>query len=521
MALLRSVATVGGYTMVSRVLGFVRDVLTAAYLGAGPVADAFFIAQRLPNLFRSLFAEGAFSAAFVPIFAGKIAAEGRPAAKRFAEDALALLLTALVLFLALGEAAMPWFLHVIAPGFATDPDKYALTVALTRITFPYLLFISLVSLLGGILNSVERFAAVAATPALLNIFLIGGLLLAKPMGWEVGHTQAWAISLAGFAQFVWLIASSKAVGLAPDLPMPRLTPEVKRLLRLMAPGVFGAGVTQINLLVSTAIASLLPGGAVSYLYYADRLNQLPLGVVGIAVGTAILPPLSRHVRRGEEEAARATQNRGIELALLLTLPAAAALAVAAEPILAVLFERGAFGHKETLATAHALAAYAAGLPAFVLVKVLAPAFFARHDTATPVKVAVVAMVTNAALTVGLMFAFHRAGNAHVGNAIATSVAGWTNALLLLFLLGRRGYFAFDERARRTLPRIILAALGMALLLAGGETLAAPLLRPGSVIGILALAVLVCAGIGAFGALAVLVGAAEWRDLARRLRRQAA
>lgn len=509
MALLRSVATVGGYTMMSRVLGFVRDVLTAAVLGAGPVADAFFIALRLPNLFRSLFAEGAFSSAFVPLFAGRIATDGKRAARLFAEDALAVLLAALLLFVALGEAAMPWLIDVMAPGFAADPAKRALTIELTRITFPYLLYISLVALLGGVLNSVERFAAVAATPVLLNLFLIAALVGARTLGWLPGHALAWAVTLAGFAQFLWLMAACRAAGMALRLPRPRLTPEVKRLLALMAPGVFGAGVTQLNLLVSTAVASLLPGGAVSYLYYADRLNQLPLGVVGIAVGTAILPPLSRQVRTGLEAEAKHTQNRGVELALLLTLPAAVALAVLAEPILAVLFQRGAFGPAETRATAAALAAFAAGLPAFVLVKVLAPGFFARHDTTTPVKIAAAAMVVNAVLTVALMWPL-----AHVGNALATSIAGWTNALLLFELLRRRGHFALDAAARRRLPRIAAAALGMGAVLYGAALALAPAIEARGLAGMGALAALVAAGLASFALLAILLGAATREELKR-------
>jgi hypothetical protein len=322
MSLLRSVFTVGSYTLLSRVMGFVRDILTAALLGAGPVADAFFVAQRLPNLFRSLFAEGAFSAAFVPLFAGTMAVRGKETARIFAEDALAVLLAALLIFVLAGEILMPWVMTVIAPGFGDDPEKFALAVALARITFPYLLFIALVALQGGVLNSVDRFAAAAATPTLLNLFLIAALLMMRRFGWHDGRALAWAITGAGLAQFLWLMFSCTRAGLGLRLPWPRLTPEVRRTLWIMGPGAVGAGVTQVNLLISTALASFLPGGSVSYLYYADRLNQLPLGVVGIAVGTAILPPLSRQLRLGEHAAAVTTQNRGLELALLLTLPAA-------------------------------------------------------------------------------------------------------------------------------------------------------------------------------------------------------
>ena len=341
MTLLRSVATVGSYTLISRIFGFVRDILTAAILGAGPVADAFFVAQRLPNLFRSLFAEGAFSAAFVPLFAGTMAEQGTEAARLFAEDALAVLLAALLGFVLLGEIFMPEVMQMIAPGFSAEPDKFDLAVDLARITFPYLLFIALVALQGGVLNSVDRFAAAAATPVLLNLFLIAALLLMRRFGWRDGRALAWAVTAAGFAQFLWLMFSCGRAGLALRLPLPRLTPAVRRTLAVMAPGTIGAGVTQLNLLISTALASFLPGGSVSYLYYADRLNQLPLGVVGIAVGTAILPSLSRQVRLAQLTDAVATQNRGIELALLLTLPAAVALALLATPILAVLFQRGA------------------------------------------------------------------------------------------------------------------------------------------------------------------------------------
>jgi len=513
MALLRSVATVGSYTLVSRVLGFIRDILTAAILGAGPVADAFFVAQRLPNLFRSLFAEGAFSAAFVPLASGELAEGGAPAVRAFAEEAFAVLFAVLLGFVLIGEIIMPAVMGVIAPGFGAESGKFDLTVTLSRITFPYLLFISLTALQGGLLNAVDRFAAPAATPILLNLFLIAALLLMVRFGWSDGRALAWALSAAGVAQFLWLMLSCARAGVALRLRLPRLTPRVTETLRIMAPGILGAGVTQINLVISTALASLLAGGSVSYLYYADRLNQLPLGVVGIAVSTAILPPLSRQVHSGDRAGALATQNRGVELALLLTLPAAAALVALAHPILAVLFERGAFGPTEAAATAAALAAYAAGLPAFVLVKVLAPGFYAHRDTATPVKVAVVAVVVNLALTLVLMRFL-----AHVGVAIALSAAGWMQALVLLSLLARHGHFRLDRRARANIPRIAAAALGMAAILAGLRALLAPALAGPTVLRLGALAALIAAGLVAFGALIVTLGVTDWRELRGRLMR---
>ena len=516
MALLRSVATVGSYTLVSRVFGFVRDILTAAILGAGPVADAFFVAQRLPNLFRALFAEGAFSAAFVPLASGALAEGGKPAAREFAEQAFAVLASVLFVFVVVGEIFMPAVMRVVAPGFATEPGKFELAVDLTRITFPYLFFISLTALQAGLLNTVDRFAAAAATPILLNLFLIGALLLVAWRGWPGGYALAWALTGAGVAQFLWLTMSCRWAGIKPRLKLPRLTPRVRETLRIMGPGVVGAGVTQINLVISTALASLLPAGSVSYLYYADRLNQLPLGVVGIAIGTAILPPLSRQVREGDAAAAAATQNRGVELALLLSLPAAAALVVLAQPILAVLFERGAFGPAEAAATAAALAAYAAGLPAFVLVKVLAPGFYAHRDTATPVKVAAAAVALNFVLTVVLMQFL-----AHVGVAIALSAAGWVQALTLLTLLARHGRFRLDRRTRSGIPRIAAAAFGMAAVLLALRLLLAGELEGRLLVRLGALAGLVAAGLVTFAALIFALGVTDWRRLRGQLRRQPA
>ncbi|HEX9809634.1 MAG TPA: murein biosynthesis integral membrane protein MurJ [Alphaproteobacteria bacterium] len=513
MALLRSITTVGGYTLLSRVLGFARDVLFASILGAGPAADAFFVAFKFPNLFRRLFAEGAFSAAFVPTYAGLLATAGTRAARRFAEESLAVLLTALFVLVCAIEVLMPYAMMAIAPGFVSDPARFALAVDLTRITFPYLLFISLVALMGAVLNAHERFAAAAASPVLLNLALIAavlgwGLIARSPV-----HAVAWGVAAAGVLQFAWLGLALRRFGFSMGLRLPRLTPEVRRLLRLMLPVALGAGVYQINVLVDVVIGSLLPSGAISFLYYADRVNQLPLGVIGIAVATALLPLMSRQIRAGHEADALASQNRALEVAALLTLPAALALVVAAEPIIATLFGRGAFGPEARTATAWALAAYAVGLPAHVAVKVLATAYFAREDTRTPVKAGVVALIVNVVFNLLLMGPL-----AHVGIALATSISAWVNAALLARGLGRAGRLAPDRRLRRKLPRIALSAAVMA----GALALAMPAILPhlGAPEGerVALLAALVAGGVVAYGGLAMISGAARPGELRAALRR---
>jgi putative peptidoglycan lipid II flippase len=518
MALLRSVATIGGYTLLSRILGFARDVLVAAYVGAGPVADAFFVAFKFPNLFRRLFAEGAFNAAFVPIFAGLAATSGQDAAKRFAEDALAVLLAVLIVFVIAAEVTMPWLMYAFAPGFSADPPKFDLAIVLTRITFPYLLFISLVSLQGGVLNSIDRFAAVAATPVLMNICFIAGLVLLINVTPTAGHALAWGVALAGVVQFLWLAWAMQRAGLALSLPRPRLSPEVRRLLGLMLPATLGAGVVQVNLMIDIVIASVLPTGAVSYLYYADRVYELPLGVIGIAIGTALLPQLARHARRGEEAAAIASLNRGLEVALLLTLPATMALLVIAHPIVAGLFERGAFGGSAATATAAALIAYSLGLPAYVLIKVLAPGFYAREDTRTPVKIAVGCVVANTAIALALLKPLGAFGIPHVGIAFATAASAWLNTAALATILYRRGHLVPDAGLRRRAPRALAASLVMAAALWASLKPLAPWLAGGSGHRAAALGILVIVGLAVFGAAALLLGAADRTQLRRLMAR---
>jgi len=507
MALGRWVATVGGYTLGSRLLGFIRDILIAAMLGAGPVSDAFFVAFKLPNFLRRLFAEGAFNAAFVPLFSGELEQNGRASAKAFAEEVLAVLLCVLLLLVVVAQIVMPWLIYVLAPGFADDPEKFDLTVQLTRITFPYILFISLVSLFGGVLNSLYRFAAAAATPIILNLTLIGALLGLSQWTETPGHALAIGVSAAGVLQFAWLIVALRRAGIALRLPRPRLTPRVKHMLIIIAPAALGAGVAQINLVVDVIIASLLPEGAISFLYYADRINQLPLGVIGVAVGTALLPLLSRQLRAAEDEAAGRAQNRAIEGALLVTLPAAAALMIIAEPTIAVLFERGAFSAAATAASADALIAYAAGLPSFVMIKVLVPGYFARQDTKTPVRIAIVCLTVNVALNLILMGPL-----GHVGIALATSLSGWLNAALLARGLHRRGFFTADQRLRQRIPRMLVATAAMAAALwAVSSALAGPLgASLGTGVG--SLLALMFTGILVYGLVARAVGAAYVADL---------
>ncbi len=420
VSLVRSVTTVGSMTLVSRGLGFVRDVLIANLLGAGPLADAFFVAFKLPNFLRRLFAEGAFNAGFVPMFARKLEAEGPAVAKAFAEQAQAVLVGILVPLVLLALPAMPWLITIFTPGFEPPDPRYDAAVELSRITFCYILFISLVALQAGVLNSMNLFGAAAASPVVLNLTLITALGLSAAWLGAPAHALAWSVAAAGLLQFLWLRFSLYRAGMVLAFRRPRLSPEIRRLFALIVPGAVGASAAQISALLDVFFASLLPAGAVSYLYYADRLSQLPLGVIGVAVGTALLPLLARQLRAGDTASALRSQNLAIEMALLLTLPSALALIVLAWPIIHVLFEHGAFGPADTLATSRALAAYAAGLPAYVLIKVLAPGFFAREDTRTPVKVALGCLAANLVLVLILMCAArarrHRARDRALGLA---------------------------------------------------------------------------------------------------------
>ncbi len=524
MKLYRAFATVGGLTMVSRILGFVRDILIAAALGSGAVADAFFVAFRFPNLFRRLFGEGAFNAAFVPLFAKRLEGEGPAAARGFAEEAMSGLVTVLVVLSVVAIAAMPWLMMLLAPGFIQNPAKYDLSVLLTQIAFPYLLCMSVVALLSGVLNSMQRFWAAAAAPILLNIVLISAIAFAIWLGFErreeAGFILAVGVALAGIAQVVLLVIATRRAGMKIGLVRPRYTPDMQRLVQLGLPGLVSGGVTQINIVVGTIIASM-QAGAVSYLYYADRLYQLPLGIVGVAVGVVLLPDLARKLRSGDRLAALDSQNRSLEFAMMLTLPAAFGLALAAEPIIRVLFERGAFGGNDTPATAWALAAFALGLPSFVMIKVFQPAFFAREDTATPMRFAIQNMIVNVFGSVALFFVFRHFGlMPHVGIALATSLAGWINAWMLWRTLAANGEFLADARLRRNGLMILIASVALGAAVMVLMPVLAPYLTSGQSLAVRAAALfaLVGAGLAVYATLIVTTGVLDRRQLGRFFRR---
>lgn len=518
MALLRSALIVGSNTLLSRMLGYVRDILIARALGTTGVIEAFVVAFRFPNLFRRLVAEGAFSAAFVPMFAKKLEKEGKAPALAFAANTLAWLLVILVAFTALAELFMEAIITVVAPGFRGQPALFDAAVLFTRLTLPYLVAMTIVALMSGVLNANYKFAMAAAAPTLLNVVVILGLVFAVPWFKSAGHMLSWAVAVAGIAQYLWLGYACWKAGLRLSLPVPHFTASTRRLLKLMVPGIIGGGMTQINLLVGTIIASFI-AGAVSILYFADRIYQFPLGMIGIAIGTALLPELSRKIH-SEPEAAMAVQNRAVELSMLLTLPAAAALIAVAEPIAIVMFQYGRFTLTDAHDTAVALAAFSSGLPAYVLIRVFAPGFYAREDTRSPVIYAVVSMATNIVLSVAFVWPpMGLPSLGFLGIAVATAVAAWINAGLLGIMLVRRRHWRLDARLKSRLPRIALAALVMAGALVPVALWLAPWIKGPIVERIFALGALVAAGMLLYAALCILLKVANVGELRQMLKRR--
>ncbi len=522
MSLVKKFATVASGTLMSRIFGFTREMLMAAALGTGPIADAFNAAFQFPNTFRRLFAEGAFNAAFVPLFAKEIEANGNEGAKRFSEEVFGVLFTVLIALTILMELAMPLLVStIVAPGFTQNPEKFELTVALATIMFPYLMCMSLAAMMSGMLNSLRRYFAAAIAPVFLNVILIGVLGYAWYRGHDgltVGYALAWGVLAAGLVQLGIVWGAVRHAGISIGFRRPHLTPNVKRLLVLAFPAAVTGGITQINQLIGTAIASG-KASAVSSLAYADRVYQLPLGVVGIAVAIVLLPELARALKAGNHREAANLQNRSVEFTLFLTLPAAAALLVISEPIIRVLYERGAFAASNSTPTVSAiLAIFGLGLPAFVLIKAFTPGYFAREDTRTPMVFAAVSVAVNISLALAL---FPSMGAP--GIATASAVAGWVNAAMLLYVLIRRGHWGTDIPLLTRIPRLVLAAgvMAGALHVAAGRlepylASSAPLHTQA-----LTLAVLVSAGTVIYFGVAFGIGGADLGMVRRNIRRGAA
>lgn len=506
--------------MVSRLFGFARDMLLARVLGAGLAADAFQLAFTLPNTFRRLFAEGAFSVAFVPMYSRALHGEGgEEAAAKFADDVLSVFLWVLLAFSGLMMVVMPAVVWLLARDFQEVPGKFDFAVFLSRVTFPYLALISLVAMLSGLLNARSRFAPGAFAPVLLNILLIGGIIagwwLRGPGGDDriVAEALAVAVSLAGVAQLAYMLWAVRRAGLKLHWRLPRFTPEVKKLGMLILPATFGAGIYQVSQFVDTFFATSLPQGSLTLLKLADRLNQLPLGIVGIALGTAILPMLSRHIHSGDAAEAQRLQSNAFEIATLLTLPAAAALAICAPAFVTAFFVGGKFTVADGAIMTNIVVALIAGLPAYVVVKILNPGFFAREDTKTPVWTALVSLIVNIAIN---LYVVERYGI--VGLAGATAVSASINCLLLYTVLHRRGWFHFTAALAGRIARQLVAVAVMAALLWYLMPLLAPYYGGSAVERVWSLAILVGAGGAAFFAAAFATGALD-KDLVRMLTRR--
>ena len=521
MSLVRKFATVGGTTLGSRVLGFARETLMAAALGTGPMADAFYAAFRFPNLFRRLFAEGAFNAAFVPLFAKEIEAGGVDGAKRFSEEVFGVLFSVLLVLTILMQLSMPLVVAtIIAPGFSDDPEKFGVTVELAIVMFPYLMCMSLTAMMSGMLNSLHRYFAAAFAPVLLNIIMVAVLaagLFRGASATDVAWSLSWAVLLSGLAQLSVLFLAVRHAGMSIGFRRPRMTPNVRRLLWLALPAAITGGITQINLVIGQMIAST-KDGAISVLQYADRVYQLPLGVVGIAVGVVLLPELARALKSGHQIEAANLQNRSLEFALFLTLPAAGALWVISDDIVRVLYERGAFGAQTTETVAGTLAIFGIGLPAFVMIKAFTPGFFAREDTRTPMIFAGISVLVNIVIALTLFPVI-----AERGIATAEAVAGWVNAGLLLVTLYRRGHWGSDVALLSRLARLVAATVVMAVVLYFAADRLDPWLASSALLPtkLLALSALVGLAMAVYFGTAFLIGGADLAVIRRNIKRKPA
>jgi putative peptidoglycan lipid II flippase len=511
MNLHKATGTIGGLTMVSRIAGFAREMLMSRILGAGVYTDAFYVAFRLPNTFRRLFGEGAFSAGFVPLYSQRLQSGGEKEAKLFSEEVLAVFLPTLILFTVIFIALMKPFIWAIT---GWHGDQLSFGTLLTRITFPYLLLISLVSLFSGILNSIARFTAAAFAPALLNLAMLTALLLFRQGGPVTATAISAAVTVGGILQLVLLIVACKRAGIVLKLRRPRLTPGVRQFVRVVIPATLGAGVYQVSVFIDTFFLTRIGTGAVSWFNYADRLNQLPLGVIGAAIGTAILPQVSRHVDIGESDKAARVQGQAAELAMLLCLPAALALAVSALPLVSAIFEAGRFNARDAHYTALTLSIVALGLPAYVLVKVLTPGFYARRDTATPVKTAVAVLIANVILNFALIPPFGIGGL-----AAAVAISSWLNCVILYVLLHRRGHFRIEKWLASRLARQLVAAAAMVIALIVIRTVLAGWFDGSFVQRVAGLAAIVGGGMIVYFPLVWVLGGTDKEELKALLRRR--
>jgi putative peptidoglycan lipid II flippase len=510
MNLLKALATVSGMTLLSRILGFVRDFIIARVFGAGMATDAFFVAFRLPNLLRRMFAEGAFSQAFVPILAEYRNRRGETETKRLVDHVTTALFLVVLLVTLVGMIATPLIIYVSAPGFSNDPDKFALTVTLTRITFPYILCMSLVAMAAGILNTWSKFALPAFTPVLLNIAMIGGAwLLADHFNPPV-LALAWAVFLGGLLQLGIQVPALARIGMLPRFSFSLQDEGVRRILKLMAPALVGVSVSQISLLINTIFASFLESGSVSWLYYADRLMEFPAGLLGAALGTILLPSLSKTHANGQKEEFSALLDWGLRLTLLLTLPAALALAILAVPLLSTLFQHGAFTVTDVLRTREALVAYTVGLSGLILVKILAPAFYARQDIRTPVKIALLTLTLTQLMNLVFISWLH-----HAGLALSTGLASCINAALLYRGLREREVYRPAAGWGKFLLQLLTALLLMGLTLAWGLGQEADWFQWHSLTRISHLSLLVAGGGGVY-LLALWVLGFRLKDFTRRV-----
>lgn len=509
MNLLRTLATVSSLTLLSRILGFVRDFVIARTFGAGMMTDAFFVAFRLPNLLRRLFAEGAFSQAFVPMLAEYRQRRGSDETKRLVDRVATMLFLAVLLVALAGILAAPLLILVSAPGFAADGEKFALTVTLTRISFPYILFMALVALSAGILNTWSRFALPAATPVLLNLSFIGMALFAAPWFNPPILALAWAVFLGGTLQLALQLPALKSIGMLPRFEFAPQDEGLKRILTLMAPAVLGVSVAQVSLLINTIFASFLASGSVSWLYYADRLMEFPAGLLGAALGTILLPSLSKAHSSGQSETFSALLDWGLRLTFLLTLPAALALAMLAVPLLATLFQHGAFTATDVLQTRSALVAYSIGLIGLILVKVLAPGFYAQQNIRTPVKIALLTLAATQAMNLAFIVPFK-----HAGLALSIALASCLNAGLLFRGLHQRGAYRPLAGWPAFLAKLCVALLALALTLWFGMGQESAWLTMPSWRRVIHLALLVATGCGVYFVTLWLLGF-RLRDFRRR------